>query len=72
MNGRPDIAHRDLNSGVPAPAADPHVRPAERGSFEMLCRDTGVSFDECIEKAQTGWYVKANEALKLRLVEGGL
>ena len=42
----------------------------ERDGFEMLCRDTGVSLDECIEKARTSWYVKADEALKLRLVEG--
>ncbi|WP_353642205.1 peptidase S14 [Mesorhizobium sp. WSM2239] len=44
----------------------------EREGFEMLCRDTGVGLDECIEKARTSWYVKADEALKLRLVEGVL
>jgi hypothetical protein len=44
----------------------------ERAGFAMLCAGTEVGCDECFEKARTNWYLKSEEALERRLVEGVL
>ena len=38
--------------------------------FAHLVRGTDVSYEECLERASTGWYVSAQEALDQRLVAG--
>jgi ATP-dependent Clp protease, protease subunit len=44
----------------------------ERDGFAQLCEGTNLTLEECIEKARTSWYVKSDEALRLRLVQGVL
>lgn len=38
--------------------------------FRQLVEGTDVSYEECLERAATGWYVSAEEALERRLVAG--
>ena len=38
--------------------------------FARLVEGTDVSYEECVQKAATGWYVSAQEALERRLVAG--
>jgi ATP-dependent protease ClpP protease subunit len=44
----------------------------ERTGFAMLCEGTRVGCDECVERARTNWYLKSDEALNRRLVQGVL
>lgn len=38
--------------------------------FAHLVEGTGVSYEEVVERAATGWYVPAQEALERRLIAG--
>ena len=38
--------------------------------FRRLVEGTDVSYEECLQRAATGWYVSAQEALDRRLVAG--
>jgi hypothetical protein len=44
----------------------------EQTGFAMLCEGTGVDCDECVERARTKGYLKSDEALNRRLVQGVL
>ncbi len=38
--------------------------------FENLVRGSSVNMDEVLQKAPSNWYIEANEALQLGLIEG--
>jgi ATP-dependent protease ClpP protease subunit len=39
-------------------------------NFAQVVQGSKVTYEEILERAQTGWYITAEEALKLGLVEG--
>lgn len=42
----------------------------EKEGFAMLIEDSEVSMDELYDKARENWYLRAQEALERRLIEG--
>lgn len=42
----------------------------EDQNFAQVVKGSDVSFEEIVERAQSGWYIQAEEALKRGLVEG--
>ena len=45
-------------------------RRVQEENFRRLCASSSMSFEDLCEKAASGWYVPAEEALELRLVHG--